>query len=257
MQINLIQHTQKIQDFKDRIMDSVQKRQFEEDTFKGILQDTFGKDKVAVFYDDRYLERAGVTEMYVYNGNNHFVLREDSFDGIRNKNLQEIKEDGFLKQFAAFLNGNVHEFSHGVYLNENKKGIDFLDEGLLKRLKNPADEEQMMRINFNLVEKALNLYETPNQVSKAIERQVKRYSSDKQGFGKFLYLHLLDSLKDETIAYMSGFKAEKEILGDEAKFFSWGLTFDEAKVFLADTTHMVRQAYFDKYVPVKNLNRYV
>lgn len=256
MQANLQIHTQIVQNFKDRVLDSVAKKQFEEKSLDRILKDTFGKKNVEVFYDDDYLNRYKLEASHVFDGKSNFILKEDSFDCIGKKNLEELKQEGLLTKFADFYDSITHEFSHGVYEKNNQKKMEFLTDNLNKFLKKPEDADKMIDINFNLTQKTLELkYEKPEQISRAIEYQANKLSSDKKVFGKFMHLNLLDSLKDETVAYIEGFKAKRDILGDKARF-DIGLSFDEAMNLIKNSLHMAREAYLNKYMPIKKLNRY-
>lgn len=257
MQINSVKHVQIVQNFKDRIMDSVVKKELEEDTFETILQDIFGQDKVEVFYDDEYLNQFHLDAAYECDSKNNFILKTDSFDCIRNKNLKEIKKGGFLEKFANFYENITHELSHGVYEQQNKEKTDFLVRNLLKLLKNPEDEKRVMEANFSLSQKMISDYETPKQVSRAVDYRARIFAPGDKNFTKFLHLNLLDNVQDESIAYLEGFKAKRDILGENVRFLEANLSFDDAKALIDEALYIARKAYFDKFVPVKNLNRYV
>lgn len=256
MQICSFPQIQKVQSFKDRIMDSVEHRCFEEKKLEHILQDTFGKNNVDVLYDDEFLESVNLDASHVMGDKHHFVFKQDSFEYLRNKNIKDLRREGILNKFADFYESVTHELTHGIYEEENKGKIDFLTNTMAKFLKKPEDKEKLMGVCFDLTQKILNVYDEPAQISRAVEYQSKKLSFDRKSFAKFLHLNLLDSVKDETFAYIEGFKARKDILGENTSFSHHYLSFNDAKEYINASLHMAREAYFNKYVPVKNLNRY-
>lgn len=65
--------------FKNRVINSVQQRQFDEVSLGGIIQDTFVKNKTVVTYDDKALEEL--------DSNAYFYMVDDDYNFIFSKKI--------------------------------------------------------------------------------------------------------------------------------------------------------------------------
>lgn len=161
-----------------------------------------------------------------------------------------------LKPFGEFFERITHEVKHGLYDTFFGYKPDVLYNQALKIVTEDV-ADKIIDEDFPIVcNKCVDgVYYKPAQVSAAITRIAnKNGPKDNKWFQKILFLLLLDDIKNESEAYLEGFKAKREILGDKGRFA--GMKFAEAIEDNKLMQEIVQEGYFNKFVPVKKIHRY-
>ena len=258
MQINPYQQQlNQISQFKTRVLDAVQKKQFNQESLGSIIKDTFSRTKVSISYDDKTLDGLGAKGyFYAEEDGYNFIFPDKDFSKIKNKNLGELEQVKKLKPFGEFFGNITHEVKHGMYETFNGGKQDFLYDQCAKIVTEDVTNTIIDNDVPPLVDKCTDgVYYKPGQVSGAITRIANKYGQkDNKLFQKIIFLSLLDDIKNEHEAYLEGFKAKKEVLGDKARFY--GMKFPEAVEDNHLMREIVQEGYLNKFMPVKKLNRY-
>lgn len=259
MPLNIYQkQIEGINQFKTRVLDSVQNRQFNQEALRVILQDTFSQNKVEVSYDSKTLNEMQANACSEIDDDVFkFMFFQNKINLFKNRNIEELSQSKKLNSFADFFGSITHEVKHGFYEIFCGEKQDILYDQCSKIIKNKDITDKIMNEDLmNLVDKCTDGdYYKSAQVSGAVTRIASKYGQkDNKLFQKIIFLSLLDDLKNEHEAYFEGFKAKRELLGDKARFY--GMKFAEAIEDNNLMREIAQEAYFNKFVPVKNLNRY-
>lgn len=236
---------------KKNILQSVEQRSFDEYVLETSLQQTFPHKEVEVFYDNDFLMKSGVNASYVQEGveKHNFIFKENYLAPYKGKNLEEIKKIGKLQKFATVFEDIAHEAKHAIFADENISQISAIyfkaEDNLNKKM-----PQKIADYSFKLSQKSLCANKDPKEFSELINRLASKVMPFKQNeFKKFLGLQLLLDMKDEKEAYIEGFKAKKDILGDNAKFFKEGINQQEAKKFIEGCHKFMREVVFHHVFP--------
>jgi len=259
MQVNSYQQQiEQLEQFKTKVLDSVQNRQFNQESLCGLIQDVFVQNKSEVTYDDKKLKelQAGAFSEKV-DDVFKFVFPLSKMNKVQNKKLEELTKSKSINSFADLFGGIVHEVKHGLYETFCGDKQDVLYNRCAKIVKDENVADKIMDEDLmNLLDKCTDGdYYKPGQVSGGITRIANKYGQkDNKLFQKVIFLSLLDDIKNEHEAYLEGFKAKREIIGDKARFY--GMKFAVAIEDNDLMREIAQEAYLNKFMPVKKLNRY-
>jgi hypothetical protein len=250
---------EQVEQFKTRVLDSVQKRQFNQVSLMGIIEDAFVGHNSQVVFSTKDLEDADADGTFeVIKDTYQFTFSQKKIDRIKNKNLEELEKSNKLNIFGNFFESITHEVKHGWYEVFCGEKQEFLFKKLDKIVTQDVADKIVNEDLYILADKCTDSeYYKPSQVAGAITRIATKYGQkDNKLFQKVLFLSLLDEMKNEQEAYLEGFKAKRQILGNKARFFDIKMKFAEAVEDNDMMRQIVQEGYFNKFVPVKKLNRY-
>ncbi|MDD3419797.1 MAG: hypothetical protein PHE78_04245 [Candidatus Gastranaerophilales bacterium] len=253
------QQIEKLNYFKQRVLESVDNRTFNQGSLHRIVQDVFEKKPVIIDYDDKELQQlqaGGYSEM-TDDDSFRLLLSPKTMKKVSNKTLPDMREDKSLNIFGRFFGTMTHEIKHGLYDVFCGDKTDMLYRQCAKVVTEDVADKIIDDDMMPLLDKCTDGdYYKPKQISTAIGKIAKKYGQgENKFFQKVLYLLLLDDIKNEYEAYEEGFKAQKQILGTKGKFLD--MSYEEAIEDNRLMREIAQEGYLDKFVPLKKLSRYI
>lgn len=243
-----------IEHLKKDMLDKLQAGSLDEKTLEDSLAKTFGEGKSFVYYDDEYLVKAGDLSACHYSGEDgkqYFIFREDLLSPFRNKPLSEIKKEGNSDSVAEAFNDVLHEAQHGVFGVENDAKYTAIEKQAKKIMTKDNDLTKFFELSFKLYQKVMNEYEEPHQLKKVVDRVASVFvPGNQKQFKRLLSDQLMLHSKDEQKAYTEGFKVKKQMIGEQASFFSWGIDFEGAKEYITGCRAYIQEELIDNIVPL-------